>query len=53
MVCHYCGYSERVPGACPECNETSLVTRGFGTEKLEDEVAILFPDYPEKLTIPE
>jgi primosomal protein N' (replication factor Y) (superfamily II helicase) len=46
MVCHYCGYSERVPGSCPECNETSLVTRGFGTEKLEDEVAILFPDYP-------
>ena len=46
LVCHYCGYSERVPGACPECNDTSLHTRGFGTEKLEDEVSLLFPAYP-------
>ncbi|MBA7528580.1 Primosomal protein N' [subsurface metagenome] len=44
LVCHYCGYSIRIPAACPECHETSLVTRGFGTEKLEDEVSVLFPE---------
>jgi len=43
LVCHYCGHTESVPGACRECGETSLHTRGFGTEKLEDEVSILFP----------
>ena len=45
MVCHYCGTSSRIPDACPECHENSLVTRGFGTEKLEDEVSILFPEH--------
>ncbi len=45
LVCHYCGYSEGVPHACPECGETSLVTRGFGTEKLEEEVETLFPGH--------
>ena len=45
MVCHYCGYTGKVPGACPGCNDTSIHTRGFGTEKLEDEVSILFPEY--------
>jgi primosomal protein N' (replication factor Y) len=44
LVCHYCGYAERIPHQCPECNDTQLVTRGFGTEKLEEEVGILFPD---------
>ena len=45
LVCHYCGYSTGVPHQCPECHDTQLVTRGFGTEKLEEEVSILFPDY--------
>lgn len=45
LVCHYCGHAIGVPHKCPECNDPQLVTRGFGTEKLEEEVAILFPAY--------
>jgi primosomal protein N' (replication factor Y) len=44
LVCHYCGYSIRVPGECPECHEAALRTRGFGTEKIEEELAVFFPD---------
>ena len=45
LVCHYCGHAIGVPHKCPECSDPQLVTRGFGTEKLEEEVSILFPDY--------
>jgi primosomal protein N' (replication factor Y) len=45
LVCHYCGYAIGIPHKCPECNDPQLVTRGFGTEKLEEEVSIMFPDY--------
>lgn len=45
LVCHYCGYATGVPHKCPDCNDPQLVTRGFGTEKLEEEVSILFPGY--------
>jgi primosomal protein N' (replication factor Y) len=45
LVCHYCGFSIGVPHKCPECSDPQLVTRGFGTEKLEEEVAIFFPDH--------
>ena len=44
MVCHYCGKSESLPGACPSCGSTTLNTRGFGTEKIEEEIRALFPD---------
>ncbi len=43
LVCHYCGHTDPVPASCPECGEQQMVTRGFGTEKLEEEVEILFP----------
>jgi len=43
MVCHYCGKSVRLPSECPECGSTSLTTKGFGTEKIEEEIKILFP----------
>jgi primosomal protein N' (replication factor Y) len=45
LLCHYCGYAAGVPHKCPECSDPQLVTRGFGTEKLEEEVSILFPEY--------
>jgi primosomal protein N' (replication factor Y) len=45
LVCHYCGYAIGIPHNCPECSDPQLVTRGFGTEKLEEEVSILFPDH--------
>jgi len=44
LVCHYCGYSIKVPGSCPQCNEAALQTRGFGTEKIEEELTIFFPN---------
>ena len=43
LVCHYCGYSVPVPSTCPECGSQDLRDRGFGTEKVEDEIKALFP----------
>lgn len=43
MVCHYCGFSSPMPDRCGNCSSTGLVTRGFGTEKIEDEIKIVFP----------
>ncbi len=44
MKCHYCGYTTRVPDVCPKCHSPAIKMRGFGTEKVEEELAILFPD---------
>ncbi|SEG17695.1 replication restart helicase PriA [Parabacteroides chinchillae] len=43
LVCHYCGYAIQLPPACPECKEADLRMMGFGTEKVEEEIATLFP----------
>ncbi len=43
LVCHYCGYSTGMPSNCGNCHSTGMVTRGFGTEKIEDEIKIVFP----------
>ncbi len=43
LSCHYCGYTYRLPAECPECKETDLRMMGFGTEKVEEEIAALFP----------
>lgn len=43
LVCHYCGYSISVPHKCENCNSSGMVTRGFGTQKIEDEIKIVFP----------
>ncbi len=44
LVCHYCGYSMSVPTLCLACESPSMVTKGFGTEKIEEELQIFFPD---------
>jgi primosomal protein N' (replication factor Y) len=45
LVCHHCDYSVATPTACPECAAVdSLVACGPGVERLEEEVASLFPD---------
>jgi primosomal protein N' (replication factor Y) len=44
LTCHYCGYSEPIPNLCPACKTPGLHTKGFGTEKIEDEIKLLFPD---------
>ena len=44
LTCHYCGYTYQVPVECPACGSHELQTRGYGTEKIEDEVRALFPE---------
>ncbi len=44
LVCHYCGFKRPVPKTCAHCGEISLQTRGFGTQKVEDEIKIFFPE---------
>lgn len=45
LTCHYCGYTEPIKQICPACGTAgSLQTRGFGTEKIEDEIKQIFPD---------
>jgi primosomal protein N' (replication factor Y) len=46
LRCHHCGHAERVPRQCPSCNQVDLRPVGAGTERAEDRLAILFPDYP-------
>jgi primosomal protein N' (replication factor Y) len=44
LACHYCGYAQRVPEACPGCGATGTIERkGLGTEKVADAVAAAFP----------
>ena len=44
LKCHYCGYSTTLPVSCPACGTRSLTLQGFGTEKIEDELKIFFPE---------
>lgn len=43
LRCHYCGHKDPVPRTCPACGSTKVRTIGFGTEKLEDQLQIFFP----------
>jgi primosomal protein N' (replication factor Y) len=45
LVCHYCGYRASPPTACPECGSLDVGWKGFGTERVAEEVANLFPDW--------
>ncbi len=44
LVCHYCGYRETPPSTCPTCSSGRLKTVGYGTEKLEEELKVHFPE---------
>ncbi|WP_026952206.1 replication restart helicase PriA [Algoriphagus mannitolivorans] len=44
MRCHYCGYKEKVPQACPACGSSQLTTQGMGTERIEESLGLLFPE---------
>ncbi|HJP62573.1 MAG TPA: primosomal protein N', partial [Mucilaginibacter sp.] len=44
LHCHYCGYKEEAPSICPACGSTHLEYKGFGTEKVEDELSVLLPE---------
>jgi primosomal protein N' (replication factor Y) len=42
LNCHYCGFNEPLPNTCDECASPEIKTRGFGTEKIEDDLKPLF-----------
>ncbi|MCH8524642.1 MAG: primosomal protein N' [Balneolales bacterium] len=44
LRCHYCGYSERSTPICSACNATGMDYKGSGTQRVEEEIAPLFPD---------
>ncbi|MBE7928277.1 MULTISPECIES: primosomal protein N' [Pseudomonadaceae] len=46
LRCHHCGHAERPPLSCPECNRVDLRPVGAGTERAEERLGILFPDFP-------
>ena len=43
LTCHYCGYEERVPERCPQCQSTAIKRYGLGTERVEAEIQKIFP----------
>ena len=46
LRCHYCNYQMQMQKECPSCKNKQLITKGFGTEKVEDELTIYFPKIP-------
>lgn len=46
VICHYCEYAERAPAKCPDCGFDGIRYSGFGTERLEAEIASRFPGVP-------
>ena len=44
LSCHYCGYTMKVPEQCPCCESKDIRGRGYGTEKIEDEIRSIFPE---------
>ncbi|MFH0864640.1 MAG: primosomal protein N', partial [Bacteroidota bacterium] len=43
LICHYCGYTQNVPDHCPACNNNKILMKGFGTEKIEEELPVFLP----------
>jgi primosomal protein N' (replication factor Y) len=44
LTCHYCSFGMPVPKTCPACGSPALKMQGFGTEKIEEEIALYFPE---------
>lgn len=44
LICHYCGHTTSLISKCEECGSDEIKPRGFGTEKIEDEIQLLFPE---------
>ena len=43
VLCHYCGYAERMPDSCPKCKSSYISQSGTGTQRIEDEISAYFP----------
>ena len=44
LVCHYCGYSVDIPRKCPNCGSYKLRFKSYGTERIEEDLEIFFPN---------
>src|SRR5690606_1758334 len=44
LHCHYCGFKEDLISVCPACGSTHIENKGFGTERIEEELSILVPE---------
>ena len=44
LLCHYCGYAEKVPAVCPKCQSEHIQFMGTGSERVEDELHAEFPE---------
>ena len=44
LTCHYCGHTYKVPTECPACGSKDLQGRGYGTEKVEDQIREILPE---------
>lgn len=42
--CHYCGFTQKPPDVCPACGSSFLHRQGIGTERVEEEIRLLFPE---------
>lgn len=45
LRCHYCGYNSVMPKTCDACGGVDLDSKGFGTEQVEQEAKLLFPEH--------
>lgn len=44
LTCHYCGYTYQLPHSCPACESEQIISRGYGTERIEDALQVIFPE---------
>lgn len=44
MVCHYCGKTYNIPSVCPNCEGKDLSSRGYGTERIEEQLQAILPE---------
>ena len=44
LTCHYCGYTQSIAASCPACGGVELLNRGIGTERIEEDIQLTFPD---------
>lgn len=44
MVCHYCGTTYAIPSTCPNCESNELSSRGYGTERIEEQLQAILPE---------
>lgn len=44
VICHYCGFTEKMPEKCPKCGSPFIHQSGTGTQRIEDEISAYFPE---------